>query len=211
MHLRHQQLGGLALVELVRALGGNALQGLGQFRLGEGLACLHGAEVVTEVGFAVEQGDGVLAVLELLVGDLEAFLGITDGRGDQLAPGQLAEALVRLPQAHHRAGHAGGLGADQAEVLDDFALVILVHGLAGCLGGDFPVVEEVRLAVHVQGHEAAAADVAGFGVGHGQGEGGGDRGIHRVAAGLEHLGGDLGAVFVRRGDGTAFQRGGEDG
>lgn len=163
LHLCHQQVGGMAFVELVRALVGDTLQGLRQVRLEERLAGLHVAEVVAEVGLAVEQGDGVLAVLELLVGDLEALLRVADGRGQQLAPGQLAEPLVGFPEAHHGARHAGGLGADQAEVLDHLALVVQVHGLARGLRRHLAVVEEVRLAVHVQGHEAAAADVAGLG------------------------------------------------
>ncbi len=206
LHLRNQQVGGLAFVEIIRPLVGDALQRLGQLRLAEGGTGLHGAEVILEVGRTVEQPDGVFAVLELLVGHREAFTGITDRRGDEFAPGQLAEALVCLPHAQHGAGHAGGLGADQAQVLDYLALVVEVHGLAGGLGRDFPVIEKVRLALDIQRHEATTADIARLRVGDGQSEGGRHCGIHRVAAGLEHLGGHLGAVLVGCGDRTAFQK-----
>ncbi len=205
LHLGHQQVCGLAFVEIIRPLVGDALQGLGQLRLAEGGTGLHGAEVILEIGRTLEQAEGIVAVLVLLVGHREAFTGIAHRRGDELAPGQLAEALVCLPHAQHGAGHAGGPGADQAQVLDHLALVVEVHGLAGGLGRDFPVIQKVRLALDIQRHEATAADIARLGVGDGQGEGGRHRGIHRIAAGLEHLSGHLGAVLIRSCDRPAFQ------
>ncbi len=108
-------------------------------------------------------------------------------------------------------GTPAALGADQAEILDHLAFLVQVHGLARGLRRHLAVVEEVRLAVDVQGHEAAAADVAGFGVGDRQGEGGGDRGVDRVAAGLEDLRGDFGAVLIGRGDRAGGQIGGKGG
>ena len=206
LHLRHQQVGGLALVELAHTLVGNALQGLRQLGLPEGLAHLHAAEIVVEVGAVLEQPLGIFAVLVLLGGDLEAVLRVAHRRGQQLGPGQLAELLVRLPQAHHRARHPGGPGAHQAEVLDDLAFVVQVHVAAGRLGRHFTVVEEVGFAIHVQGHETAAADVAGLGVGNGQGEGSGHRGVHCVAALLEDVGGDLCTILIGRGHRAAVQR-----
>ncbi len=206
LHLRDQQCGGLAFVEVVRTLVGDAFQRLGQLRLAEGRTRTHAAEVVLEVGRTVEQADGVLPILELLVGHREAFTGITDCRGDEFTPGQLAEALVGFPHTQHRARHAGCPGAHQAEVLDHLALIIQKHGLAGGLRRDFPVVQEIRLAVHVQGHETAAADIARLGIGDGQGKGGRYRRVHRVAAVLQDLGGHLGAVFIGSGNRPAFQK-----
>ena len=47
-------------------------------------------------------------------------------------------------------------------------------------------------------HEAAAADIAGAGIGHGQCEADGDCGVDRVAAAVEDLDADArGALFLR--------------
>ncbi|MOA01200.1 hypothetical protein D3C78_1205910 [compost metagenome] len=177
-----------------------------QLRLLEGLADFHVAEIIIEVGAVLEQAQSIFTVLILLGSDLETVLGVAHGRGDQLSPWQLAELLMRLPQAHHRTRHASGAGTDQAQVLDDLALFIQVHVAAGSLGRHFAVVEEVGFAVHVQGHETAAADVAGFGVGHGQGEGGGDSGVDRVTAFLENFGGHLCTILIGCGHRATFQR-----
>ncbi|MNO95125.1 hypothetical protein D3C76_867590 [compost metagenome] len=177
-----------------------------QLRLLEGLADFHVAEIIIEVGAVLEQAQSIFTVLILLGSDLETVLGVAHCRGDQLSPWQLAELLMRLPQAHHRTRHASGAGTDQAQVLDDLALFIQVHVAAGSLGRHFAVVEEVGFAVHVQGHETAAADVAGFGVGHGQGEGGGDSGVDRVTAFLENFGGHLCTILIGCGHRATFQR-----
>ncbi|MNI70843.1 hypothetical protein D3C73_1266800 [compost metagenome] len=112
---------------------------------------------------------------------------------------------MRFPQAHHRAGYAGSASADQAEVLDDLALLVQVHVAGRGFGRRFAVVEEVRLAVDEQGHETTATNVPRFRVGHRQGERGGHRGVDGVAAFLQHLRRDIGAVLVRCSHGTAFQ------
>ncbi len=148
---------------------------------------------------------GIVAVLILLVGDLEAVFGVADGRCQQLAPRQLAELAMGLPQAHHRAWHACSTDTHQAQVLDHFAFVIQVHVARGRLGRHFTVVKEVGLAVHEQRHEAPTANVAGFGVSHCQRECGGYRGIDRVAAFFQDIGGYLGAILIRRGDSPALQ------
>ena len=208
LHLRHQQIGGLALIELAHALVGYTLQGLGHFRLLEQLADLHVAEVIVEVGRGLEHTLGIVAVLVLLFCHLEAVFRIADGRGQQLAPGQLAELLVRLPQAHYRTGYTCGTCPDQAEVLDDLALVVQVHVACGGLGRDFAVVEEVRLAIDEQGHEAATADVTGLRVSHRQGEGGRHCRVYRVAALFQNIGGHLCTILIGGGHRAALQRGG---
>jgi hypothetical protein len=103
--------------------------------------------------------------------------------------------------------HAHRAIADRAHAFDDVALVIEIHVGRRGLRRALAIVEEVRLAVHVQRHETAAADVARFGIGDRQREGDGDRCVDGIAAFLEDLFGGVGAVFV--GDGN---RGcGEDG
>nr|GFD40325.1 hypothetical protein [Tanacetum cinerariifolium] len=83
-----------------------------------------------------------------------------------------------------------------------------VHIAAGGFGRGFAVVKEVRLALHKQGHEPAAADVACFGVGHGQCERRRHCGIDGVAAFFQDLRGDVGAVLVRCCNGPTFQHDG---
>ncbi|MNN17130.1 hypothetical protein D3C81_1303030 [compost metagenome] len=205
LHLRHQQIGCLALVELADALVGDALQGLRQLWLLERLADFHAAEVVIEVGTVFEQTQGIFAVLVLLGGDFETVLRIAYRRGDQLGPRQLAELLMRLPQAHDRTRHTGSAGADQAQVFDDLAFFIQVHIAAGGLGRRFSVVEEVRFAVHVQGHETTTANITGFGVGHSQGEGGGDCGVYCVTAFFHYIGSYLCSILIGRSHRATFQ------
>jgi hypothetical protein len=88
---------------------------------------------------------------------------------------------------------------------------IQVHVAARRLGRGFAVVEEVGFALHEQGHEAASADVACFGVGHGQRKGGGDGGINGVAALFQDLRRHLRAILVGRCNGAAFKRNGING
>ncbi len=208
LHLRHQQVGGLALVELAHALVSDTFQCLGHFWLFEQFTDLHVAEIVVEVGRRLEHALGIVAVLVLLFRHLEAVFRIADGRGQQLAPGQLAELLVCLPQAHHGAGHTGCTHPDQAEVLDNFALVIQVHVARGGLWRHFAVIEEVRLAVDEQGHEPATTNVAGFRVSHRQGEGSGHRGIHRVTTLFQNIGSHLCTILIRGSHRATLQRGG---
>ncbi|MCY1178832.1 hypothetical protein D9M73_192040 [compost metagenome] len=115
---------------------------------------------------------------------------------------------MRLPQAHYRTGYACGACPDQAEVLDDLALVVQVHVARGGLGRNFAVVEEVRLAIDKQGHEAATADITGLWVSHRQGEGGRYCRVHRVAALFQNIGGHLCTILIGGGHRAALQGGG---
>ena len=130
----------------------------------------------------------------------EAPAGEADRGGEVLAPGELAEAAMGFGEPPHRAGGAGGLAADETERGDGLALAVEVH-VSRCGGGrGLAIVEEVGLAVDIDRHEPAAAQVAGFRVGDGEGEGFGDGGVDRIAALLQDLLGGGGAEPVRRGD-----------
>ena len=69
---------------------------------------------------------------------------------------------------------------------------VLHHVRGGGAGGLFAEIEEGAAAVgEAEGHEAAAADVAGRGVDDGQRVADGDGGVYRVAALAEDVGADV--------------------
>ena len=126
----------------------------------------------------------------------EAVLCQVNGGREEILPRQVSIALVRRPQAGHRAGHADRLVSRQARIADDVAIGVQVHvasrGGRSCLA----VVQEGRFPVQVRQHEAATTDVAGLGIGDGEREGSRDRGVDGVAAGPEHLARDVGAEGI---------------
>ncbi len=210
-HLVHNRVGGGAFVEAVGTLGGNALQGDGEIGLAEALAGLRPPGPGGEVGSLGETGARAVQDADELGSDHEAVTGQGDGRRQVLLPGQLAEAPVRLRHAAHRARDSDSQVAHQAEAGIRFARGGEVHARARRGRRRLAVVQEVRLAAHIERHEAATAEVAGLGIGDGQGEGGGHRRVDGVAALLEDLLGRQGAVDVGRGDGAGAERAGSGG
>ena len=116
-----------------------------------------------------------------------------------LMAGAIRVARGRVPysgaggfEAGGGTGHGGGKPGGGGEAGDDVALGVLEHGGGGGGRGFFTKIEEGRAAVREpEGHEAAAADIAGLGVGDGQGVADGDGGIHGVAALAEDIGADV--------------------
>ncbi len=90
---------------------------------------------------------------------------------------------MRFPESCHGAGHTDGAVSRQAHAFDHVAPGIEVHVARRGRGRRLAVVEELRGAIDVGQHEAAAAKVAGFRVGHGQYEGACHGCINGVAPG----------------------------
>ncbi len=126
-HRSGDQVGSLAIVEVLGALVGNTRQDRGEIRLLEVDALLEVAEVSIEVGFAREVFSRVVTPLLQLLAHFEAVRGVLDGRRQHLLPLQLAETTLRFPHAFDRARHAHRAITEEAHVLDDVALVVEIH------------------------------------------------------------------------------------
>ena len=206
LHLVHDGLGDLALVQGLAALGGDAAQHGGQFgvaqvgahvvRVAVGLEEIGGGHrVFFQVGVALDQRVQARA-------DLEAALGQLDGRLEQRGPGQLAVLAVRHLQHAHGAGHADRAATHHA--------VVEGQGLAAGVEEEFfvgsgrgrlaPVIGLYLAAAGVQ-QEGAAADAAGLRLDQRQHHLHRDGRVHRRAAGLEHLVARVGGQRVGGGHG----------
>ena len=211
-HLRHQQVCGPAAIELVRPVPRDPGEGGGQLRLAKDPARLQTAEIAAEVGGVLEGGH----ILPVQLGDQglvdhEPAAGEADGRGQVPRPGQAGEAVMQLVHAPHRARHAGGQVAHQAEVRDHVARLVQIHVRTGRRGRRLAIVEEVGLALEPHGGKAAAAEVSGLRIGHGLDEGEGHGGVHRIAAGLQDLGRSPGPVDVGGGHRRGVEGSGRSG
>ena len=114
-------------------------------------------------------------------------------RRDQLGARQPAVFSRGMVEPHHRAGHAGGKVAVPAEVGDEVSLRVEIHpGGRGCGGGLAEIDERLPAVGKVNRHEPAAADIAAARVDDGQRIAYPNRGIDRIAAGLEDTHPDLG-------------------
>ena len=129
----------------------------------------------------------------------KSFFRQADRRREQFGPCHAAKSLVRGPHAGHRTRNAGGPVTDTAQARNDIAIFIEIHIAAGEGWRDFPVIQKMRLTIHIDQHEAAAADIARLRIGHGERKGRGDRRIDRVSAGAQHEFGNVGPLSVRHG------------
>ena len=207
-HLRHQQLRGPAAVKPVRPVARDTLERGGEFVLAVQRAGLHLAEIIVEIRNAGVAGPRFLDAVRHCLRRREAIARQPDGGLQQLAPRALAIALVRQPQAGDRARDTGGPWPDDAGVLDDLALAVQVHVTCGGGWRRLAVIQAGRLAVVIDQHETAAAEIAGFGIGHGQHECRGHGRIHGIAAVLHHFHGGTRAVLVGRGNRGLMKRAG---
>ena len=186
LHLAQQQGRCFSAVEARRTVTGNAAQRGGQLRLTEALPLGQRAEVGVEVRPSVEFRRLFPRISDEPLRRKETFLRQFDGRYQQFRPGHRTEALVRGPEAG---------------VADGIALLIEIHVSRGGGRRGLAVVEKGGLAVHVQRHEPATADIAGIRQGHGEHERRRDCRVYRIAAVLEDAGGDGRGVGFRAGDG----------
>ncbi len=229
-HRRHapcQGAGEPAAVEGVRAAGGDGPERAGELGLPPGVAPGVGRAVGLAEGpqrgrHRPTQGRVRRGHLGGVVGHVERHRGHLGGverveddavarqrncRLDQLAPGQLAVLAVRVLQAAHDAGDAGGTGPDAA-VARRLAGGVEVHVARRGAWRRLAVVDGGARAVRQPDHhEPAAADVAGGRMRDAQGEGDGDGGIDRVAAALQDGDAHVAGVGLRAGDGAVLSRG----
>ena len=192
LHLLHDGLGDVALVESLAALGGNTFEHGGQLGVAQGGAHGHGIAVgLVEIG-----GSGGV-FLQVLLGlgqgveagaDLEAVFGQVDGRLEQGRPWQLAVLLVGHFQHAQRAG-----GAYRAATHHG---VVELHGFAVCAdkelfvsggGRGLAAVEGLHVLAVVVHQESAAANAAGLRLHQRQHHLHGNRRVDGRATRLEHL------------------------
>ena len=186
-HLGDNQIGDRTLIEALGALFRDPVQRGGELRLAEDAVRGHAAEVAVEVGLG-EGRAAFLALLDLAGRDREALPRQADGRRQVARPGKLAEPPMRLGHAAHGARHARRQRAHQAGFDDRLALGVQVHAGAGLGRGGLTIVEEVGLAVDIEGQEPATTQISGLRIGHRQDEGRGFTAASTaVAAGLQHL------------------------
>ena len=112
---------------------------------------------------------------------------------------------MRLPEAGHGAWHTDRQVTEHAEALDHVAVLVEIHVAIRRGRRRLAIIDERILAIHADQHEAAAADVAGFGIGHCQGETGRDAGVDCIATCREDALADVGTVAIRHSDGGIAQ------
>ena len=117
------------------------------------------------------------------------------------------ELFARMFQTGHGAGNADGEPARRAQPLDDVAVLVQEHVARRRTGRFLTKVEKLFSAIGKQdGHEAAAAEIAGGRIDHGQRISHRDRSIDRIAAALEDVDADPGRKVLGR-DHHGFFRG----
>ena len=100
--------------------------------------------------------------------------------------------------AGHSTRYTCSRRAVQAQAWNHVAACVQVHGGSSSAGSFFAIVDKVGLAIHVNGHEAAAANVAGRWQGDCQRETDRHACIDGVTALFKNLLGSLCAKLVRR-------------
>ncbi len=191
VHLGHHGLGQRAAIEGVRPLACQGTQHLGQGRVGQPAARRSGAAVgLIEVGPRIRVFCKI-GILGQQRGQPRAYheslLREGDGGLEQAGPGQLAVTLVGQRQCPHRAGGAHRAPAHHA-VVEGHRLAILHEQLIGGGGGGrLATIHGGYLFAVPHQHEGATADAGGLRLHQGQHQLHRDGGIHRTAAGLDHL------------------------
>ena len=188
----------LALVELGRPAGGEALERLGERRLHERLALRERCAVGVEDG----TGAGILRQRVLILDQCGGhrargrmtLLGVTDRRIEVGRPRQRGTVLVQGVPAADAERHRHGVDAAQRQR----GAVLLAQRLEGLAGGrGAGAVQEADLARRVshQGDQIAAeGDVVR--VDDAEGRGGGEGRVDSVAAGGEGRGAGLGGQVM---------------
>ena len=105
------------------------------------------------------------------------------------------------PQAGYGPRHAGGRCADERCPFDHLAISIEVHVPIRRERRCLAIVEKGRLTVQVGQHKAAAANIAGNGIGNRERKADGDSRVDGIAAITQDLLGHQCAVPVRYGNG----------
>ena len=193
LHVRHDEVRRLPLIEALWPLGGNALQRRCQVRLLEELSRLVGRpvpvqEIALGVGELPELVRKVGHALRLAFGELITLFGHLDGGGDQLVQLHRPETFQHGAHASHRSGDAHGLVGAGALLRDHVSVLVQVHVPCGCAGSHLTEVEGVVPAIcRVDDGEAATADVPRLGVEDRQRVPHGNGGVDGVAAPVQNV------------------------
>ena len=175
----------------------NAFKNAGQFGLDELVAGIVKRAVLLEDAFGFGKLRHVLGAFEAVgetVGNREAFAGELDGGRDDVGPFGLAVFALRIFETAGGAGDAGGAPAGE-RVAGGVAVLVEIHVAGSGEGGAFAEVDEGGAAVgETDEHEAAAAEIAGAGVGDGEGKAHRCGRIDGVAAGLQNGHAGVGGV-----------------
>ena len=204
LHRFGQAASRLALVEVLGAVARNAVKRLGQLRLNELFTGLPAAPWLQEnalrFGKLLEQ-PGVAADRPCLgVREFKAVGGKVHGRLDEFRPRLAAVLLMCEFQPANRARNTRGPPADQA-VPRWLARGVEVHVMCRSTRSGFAEVDECRASVGKTGQQKpSSADVSSEGVGHRKGERDRDRGVHGVAASLQHGHARVGRIGLLRHD-----------
>ena len=194
------KFGGNGTFVEARRIGGDALEGAGEFRLSEAVTGLEEIAVALEDAARIGKHSEVLCggkVARFFLRQNVALAGEADRRGHHPRQREPAIGLLRIDKPRDRAGNANGLVAGNGKASDDVALRVEIHSGAGGGGGALAVVEEVGLArLHADEHEAATAEVSGLREDDGQRESYGHRRVHRIAAGFEDFDAGVRCVVV---------------
>ena len=111
-----------------------------------------------------------------------------------------------LPESGDGPGHTDGQVTNSAGLLNGVAVFIQVHvTICGCRCL-FPIVDERVFTVHMDQHEAAAANIAALREADGQSEAGGDSGVDGIAARAQNFLTHLCTVFVGHCDRSGLER-----
>ena len=200
LHLGHDQVGCLTFVETVGPVLGDSFERSRQLFLHMDVAGLQAAKIVSKVCLSGEARLFSRDVGRKQLVYHETVSSKPDRGCQQVLPRQLAVPLMSRPQPGDRARDAGRQVPDRARALDNATVVVQVHVAVGGKRRTFAVVDELRLALEMQQHEAATTDVAGFGECHGKGEADGHGRIDRVAAVSQHVSRDRGGIGIGRGN-----------
>lgn len=141
--------------------------------------------------------------------DLEPLSGQSDGRCQQVPPRQPAEATMQQPEASDIGWHGDGEGAAQIAVFDDPGPGKQVRWRLSRkgIGGRIEIPRGAGSEVEGEGPPRGRLEQEGAAhaprtahpwLGDAQGKGRGDRGIERVAAGVENVQGDPAGLAVLR-------------
>ncbi len=174
----------------------DGLQGPGKILLLQAISRHERRAVVQKNRRNIRAGAKCLSTLhqdiDIAPGQNETVRCKANRRRDERRAGQGSVFLARHFQAHHRARNSDRQITIHAAVLDDGPLRIEEHVRTGCQRRLFAEIDEGIAAVgQVNGHEAAAAQIAAAGMRHRQGVSHRDRGVHGVATLAQYHGSDV--------------------
>ncbi len=131
------------------------------------------------------------------VGQNKAIGGKVNRRRHHLRKPETPILFLRMNQARHRTRHSNGAIPDDAGVRNDVAAGVEIH-VRGCGQRSFLAVVDKKVLTRmlVDEHEAAATDVACGRMDDSERKSNCDRGVDRIAAGLQNLNPGIGGQMM---------------